>query len=138
MKTLEDCNTIKEVAELVESQNTAFDKAKIAGGYAFDAANDQRDEAGGFVTHKAIETQLEFLTNAGCLFDEEYAIFFAGRHDADWHAAGMVEEMIEDDKTNFLVDPESWRDGLSQWPMWSEDLAFTLDDFLEAIKEALE
>ena len=138
MKILEDCYTINEVVELVEAQDTESDKAKIAGGYAFDAANDQRDEAGGFVTKAAIEAQLGFLTKAGCSFDDEFAIGYAGLHDADWHAEGAVNEMSEDDQKNFILDSDAWKDGLSQWPMWSHDLAFTLDDFVDAIEENIE
>lgn len=138
MKTLEDCNTISEVVELIEAQDTISDKAKIAGGYAFDAANDQRDDAGGFVTTTMIKAHLEFLENAGCSFDDEFAVCYAGLHDADWHGIGALDEMNDEEKDSFLVDPEAWRDGLSQWPMWSYDLAFTLDDFLNAIKESLE
>ena len=138
MKTLEDCYTIKEVAELVEAQNTESDKAKIAGGYAFDAANDQRDDNGGFVTKAAIEAQLEFLTDAGCTFNGEYAIGYAGLHDADWHAEGAVEEMSDENQKDFMLDSDAWKDGLGMWPMWSHDLAFTLDDFINAIEENIE
>ena len=133
-----DCNTIQEVADLVNKQDSNHDRAAMAGWYAFDAANDQRHDCGGFVTTEHLEGQADFLAQAGASFDALDAVRHAGLIDAEWHAAGAVGEMSEDDKINFLADPESWRDGLSMWPMWSEKLAFGMDDFLSAITEAIE
>ena len=106
---LSNCNTRQEVVKLVNASDTP---ENVAAAYAIGAA----EEAGFGYALDNIEAHLDYLDDAEFDFRKAAALALEyaplTTYEMDEYVEMQTAEMNDDDKADFIADPESWRDGI--------------------------